>query len=263
MSTRILGFPALILAVSILLNTGCKKDPEIPAPPTEIIPTDTMGTTTVKLTIKPVWNGVPLDTADIHLTPTGQRVRIDLVKFYLSNLALISNGTAQPLFDVDLFDVTSGPLTRVYNAAVGDVDSLYFGLGLSPDLNHTDISTVPVNAPLGNNSGMYWAWATMYRFVLFDGKFDNDTDATGPPPFNFSIHTGLDTCYRTKEIPIALNIDSSDTARITLVVDVAKFFSDGTQSLDLSQNAIWHGEVDMIDVGLLVADLQIAAFSLE
>lgn len=217
----------------------------------------------LKLTVKPVWNGLPLDTADIHLTPTGQRVSIGLVKFYLSNFALLSNGTAFPVFDVDLFNVTNGPQTRVYSAAVGDADALYFGLGLSPDLNHTDISTIPVNDPMGNNSGMYWSWATMYRFVLFDGKFDNDPNATGPPPFNFSIHTGLDTCYRTKEIPIDLHMDNSDTARITLVVDVAKFFSNGTQTLDLSQNALWHGEVDLIDVGILMADLQIDALSVE
>ena len=167
------------------------------------------------------------------------------------------------MFDADLFDVTNGPLVRILTAPAGSYQAVQMGLGLPPAINHTDIATIPPNAPTGNNSGMYWSWATMYRFMLFEGHFDSDPNATGEPPFNFSLHTGLDTCYRTREIPFDLNVAADDTARLTITVDVAHFFTDGSQLLDLSQGAMWHGEVDQLDLALKVADLQAAALGVE
>ncbi|MBS1570197.1 MAG: hypothetical protein JST45_12285, partial [Bacteroidetes bacterium] len=47
--------------------------------------------------------------------------------------------------------------------------------------------------------------------------------------------------------------------RLTITVDIARFFSNGTQVLQLSQGAMWHGEVDELGIGLKAADLQAAA----
>ena len=241
------------LCVALLVLTGCRKDPPTPAVIGPVL----------KLTVRPVWNGLPFNKTQIHLTPSAQRVRPTLVKFFLADFTLVSGGTAHQLFDADLFDVTNGPLTRVLTAPSGEQQELRFGLGLPLALNHRDISTIPPNDPTGNNSGMYWSWATMYRFTLFEGHFDNDPNATGEPVDNFSIHTGLDTCYRTRSIPIDLHIDPDDTMRLTLDVDIAKFFTNGTDTLNLSQSASWHGEVDHINVGLKVATLESDAFSVE
>jgi len=241
------------LCIALLVLSGCRKDPDTPAVIGPVL----------KLTVRPLWNGLAFDKTQVHLTPTAQRVRPTLVKFYLADFTLVSGGTEHQLFDADLFDVTNGPLTRVLSAPTGDQQEVRFGLGLPPVLNHRDISTIPPNDPLGNNSGMYWGWASMYRFMLFEGHFDNDPYGTGEPADNFSLHTGLDTCYRTRSIPIDLHIDADDTMRLTVDVDIAKFFINGTDTLDLSQGAQWHGDVDYIDVGLKVATLESDAFSAE
>jgi hypothetical protein len=248
-TTTILGG----LCLALVLLSGCRKDPPTP----EVIGS------VLKLTVRPVWNGFPFDKTRIHLTPAAERVRITLVKFYLADFTLVSGGKDRRLFDADLFDVTNGPLTRVFSAPTGDQQELRFGLGLPPVLNHRDISTIPPNDPTGNNSGMYWDWASMYRFVLFSGHFDNDANATGEPPYNFDIHTGHDTCYRTRSIPIDLHLDADDTMRLTLNVDIARFFTNGTDTLDLSQFAIWHGEADNLENGLKVATLESDAFSVQ
>ena len=259
MYKRILEFPVLALALSALCIIGCKKDPEVPTPE----PTPPGLATPVKLTVQPVWNGAPFNPQSHYLTPSGQQVQVGLVKFYLAHFTVVENGIQDRLFDADLFDVTNGPLTRVLSMNAVSPHELRFGLGLPPEINHIDIATIPPNDPTGNNSGMYWTWASMYRFVLFEGHFDTDLTNTGPLPYNFSLHTGLDTCYRERSIPINLQKSADDTIRITLLVDVSRFFTNGADTLNLTQGSSWHGEVDNINLAIKVANLESAAFSVE
>ena len=256
MMCRLRTLPAGIIAALLMLLTSCHKDPGIPAPTT-----GPLGV--VKLTVKPTWNSAPFDKHLTYLAAGGQRVEVSLVKFYLSPLALPGEGGAPALFDADLFDVTNGPQERIISVPTGLYHTLHLGLGLPPSLNHRDIATIPPNSPTGNNGGMYWDWGSQYRFMLFEGKFDTVPNASGPPLFNFSIHTGLDTCYRARLLPINLLVEAGDTAHLVLNVDISRFFVDGTRMLLLSQGAMWHGDVDQLDLGLKVADLQVAAFSVE
>lgn len=247
--------PGLLFA-GIALLSACNKDPEVPTGPA-------VQYTPVKLTVKPVWNGAPFNPATHYQTAAGHQVTISLVKFYLSYFTVVENGAAERLFDADLFDVTNGPLTRVLSMSTNTPHELRFGLGLPRAINHMDIATIPPNAPTGNNSGMYWTWASMYRFLLFEGHFDTDLTNPGDLPYNFSLHSGLDTCYRERSIPITLQAGADDTARLTLNVDISRFFTDGTDTLDLTHGASWHGEVDNIDLAIRLANLQSAAFSVE
>ena len=43
----------------------------------------------------------------------------------------------------------------------------------------------------------------------------------------------------------------------------SRFFTNGTDTLDLTQGASWHGEVDNLGLALKLANLQSAAFSVE
>lgn len=245
----------LALAFVLLLGS-CRTDPAVP-------PTNNSGPEQVlKLTVRPTWNGAPFDKTTIYAAAGDQRIKVTELKFYLAPLELTSGDVTRQLFDADLFNVTDGPLYRTISVPVGNYQSVKLGLGLPYEMNHRDLSTIPPNAPTGNNSGMYWEWATMYKFVIFSGRFDSDPGGTGEPPYTFDIHTGLDTCYRTREIPFNLNVITTDTARLTINVDIARFFTDGNQVLDLSQGSIWHGMED-INIALKVADLQVAALSIE
>ncbi len=218
----------------------------------------------VKLTVTPRWGNAPFDRNTVYDNGAGQRVLVQSLRFYLSDLRLIGGGSTDTLFRADLFDVTDGPVSRVIQmpGGAGAYNEVRVGLGLPPDLNATDISQVPVNDPLGNNSGMYWTWATMYRFFLFDGRFDNDLGATGPLPFQFSVHTGLDPLFRSMAFPFA-PVVAQDTMRLQLVLDVDRIFVNGAQVLDLSQGSQWHGTVGDIAIGAHVADMQSNAFRIE
>ena len=246
------------MLLTLLVISCGKEDPAVPEAPAPL-----PGSGPVKLTIRPVWNGMPFNKSNVYLSAGDERILVQQVKFYLSRITLVAEAGDLELSDAELLDITNGPLTRVFSADTGAVDSLRFGLGLPPDLNATDIITVPPNDPLGNNGGMYWTWASMYRFLIFDGRFDTDPSASGTPPFPFSIHTGRDTCYRHSTIPLALSVTTTDTARIVLDVDLARFFTDGNVILKMSDGSQSHGEVEELGQALKLMDLAIKAVQLQ
>ena len=247
--------PVLLLVV---LLAGCRKDPaappSAPAPQAPMVP--------VKLTVKPIWAGGDFNKQTVYLAGGDQRVQVTALKFYLSPLQLEGPGGSHELFDADLFDVVDGAEHRMLWLREGSYNSLHFGLGLPPALNHRDLATIPPNAPTGNNSGMYWNWATQYRFVIFSGFFDNEPDSQGQPANAFDFHTGLDTCYRTGTLPYELHATEGDTVNLTLTVDIARFFQNGPAIFQLSDHAFWHG-VGSLNVGMRLADMQVAAFGTE
>lgn len=216
----------------------------------------------IRLAVVPLWGGTAFNKDSTYVTAGGQRVQVDLLKFYLSELSLTTAGSAEQLFAADLFNITDGPEQRWLSAEAGNWSGLRLGLGLPYELNHRDLATIPPDDPLGNNSGMYWDWGTMYKFSMFEGRFNNDV---GSPslPFLFSFHTGLDTCYRVRSFILPLRTGAGDTLQLTVKVDLARFFTDGNQVLDLSQGALWHGEPDLLPLVLKVVDLQAAAISVD
>ncbi|MFT3884164.1 MAG: hypothetical protein QM724_01665 [Flavobacteriales bacterium] len=240
------------MLAAVALFTACGREPatapSVPCP--------------VKFTVEPVWNGAPFNKGTVYMNADDKRVQVQTLKFYLAPVTLLGGAQQAEILRADLFDVVNGGATRILQAPAGRYTGLRFGLGLPHDLNHTDITQIDPNTPLGNNSGMYWTWATMYRFTLFEGRFDNDPQASGPLPFQFAYHTGLDTLYRTRTLPVMLEVTPSDTTEIVLQVDVARFFTNGSDTLDLSQGSSFHGEPGLLELGMRIADLERDAFRL-
>lgn len=249
---RIARSPVLFLLFIAAVTTACHRSTGVPA------------SSVVKLTVTPRWGDAPFNRNEVYDNGAGQRVLVQSLRFYLSDLRLVGGGATDTLFRADLFDVTDGPVSRVIQMPQGTsaYNEVRMGLGLPPDLNATDISQVPVNDPLGNNSGMYWTWATMYRFFLLDGRFDNDLGAIGPLPFQFSLHTGLDPLFRPMAFPFTPEV-VQDTLRLDLVLGVDRIFQHNGEVLDLSQGSQWHGTVGDIAIGAHVADMESNAFLIE
>lgn len=240
-----------IILAAVLALTGCRRDPSV----------EPVVDREVRVTFQPTWNGTDFEKSIVHLNASGQRVLIQQVKFFVSGFTLISDSGSAKVSEVELLDLTDGPQERTMRVPYGSYGSLRFGLGLPYALNHQDITQVQPPSPLDYGQGMYWEWTTMYRFMIFDGRFDTNPDGTGTPPFQFSLHTGQDECYREREIPLAVDILVDDTASITLNVDIARFFTDGTEVLDLSQGSQSHGESQSLPQALRLSDLAVKAIN--
>ncbi len=214
----------------------------------------------VEVTFRPLWNGEAFNKNTVYLSAADERIQIQQVKFYLSGLELKGAGSAL-MSPVELLDLTNGPILRRYTVPSGSYDSLHVALGLPPEVNSADITNIDPSSPLGNNSGMYWTWTTMYRFLIFDGRFDTDAAGTGTPPFQFSIHTGRDACFRERTIAFPLHVASGTPASLSINVDLARFFSEGTEVLRLSDGSQSHGAVQELPQAIKLSDLAIKAIS--
>ncbi len=243
-----------LLIAPLLFLAGCRHDQ--PVEPEPVVPL----TGVLKLTVRPTWNGADFDKTNVYLSAAEERVLIQMVKFYLSPIELIGD-TEVVASAAELMDITNGAQQRWMKIPVGTYNSLKFGLGVPYGLNHADITDIDPTLPLGSGQGMYWTWATMYRFMIFDGRYDTDPDATGTPPYQFSLHTGRDECYRDRVIPAPFAVSDGDTTGLVLAVDIARFFTDGDLVLDLSQGPQSHGEAQNLAPALRLSDLAVKAIN--
>lgn len=121
------------------------------------------------------------------LGTSDSEVTIDDLRFYVSNIRLLSGTEEVPLtltqdgkwqyMNVALLDFedgTNGCATSgnadlndrvVGTVPPGDYDGIVFEVGVPFDLNHADITDVP--SPL-NVGAMYWAWALGRKFLRVD-----------------------------------------------------------------------------------------------
>jgi len=240
----------LILGVAVsVLGCGRGEPPSVPA--------------TVRLTVAPMWAGAPFDKNIIYTNISDERIQVQLLKFYLGDLTMRSGSDSVRLFDVDLFTLTNGPITRTYQARSGDFDHVRVGLGVPAALNGSSPSMWANSDPLSITNGMYWTWATMYRFMIFEGRFDTLSTGIGTPPYQFSIHTGRNECYRTRSFPVNLSVAGGDTTDIRLELDLSHFFYSTTDTLYMATESQQHGSIGELPMSQKFSGMVMDAMSLQ
>ncbi|MEO8069397.1 MAG: MbnP family protein [Flavobacteriales bacterium] len=222
--------------LTILLLSGCDKhdpDPYVEPPPPA---------SGIELRVTPLWNGALFDKNTVYHNVMDYRVRVQLIRLYLSDLHLLTSGGEVHLSDAELFSITDGAQSVNIDAPPGSYTGLHFGIGIPEDLNHQDPVQYAGDNPLSVSNGMHWTWADGYRFVIFDGRFDTLSTGTGVPPELFSIHTGMDTCYREREFDaLPINVATGAYTVVDITFDLAKFFYTDTDTIDLAIDNQAHG----------------------
>lgn len=173
----------------------------------------------------------------------GQELKVNFWRLYLSNVALVrSDGSELPLPGVVLAEFTNGSPTqnvRVFSADApeGSYRGLRFDVGVPRDLNHLDASTQ--QAPLGVDSGMYWAWNPGYIFSRFEG-----TAALGGQSLPIALHMGEDRRRLTVNLadlqkPDTLLTVGPQGAAVSVKADLSQMLVSGVngQPFDLSQSS--------------------------
>ncbi|WP_027882756.1 MbnP family protein [Meiothermus rufus] len=134
--------------------------------------------------------GQPLQFGQTYQTPQKQRYQIDLLKFYLSEVALVRpDGSEVRVPGLVLAEFkpggpTQGVTLMRFEAPPGTYRGIRFNVGVPRELNHLDAATQ--SPPLGVNSGMYWAWNPGYIFFKLEGR------AFLEPERRWVIHMGTD-----------------------------------------------------------------------
>lgn len=219
------------------LMVGCDKqhDPDPYTPP--VLPSGG-----IRLKVTPLWEGALFDKYTTYNNVMDYRVQVQLFKLYLGDLHLLSDVGEHHLSDAELFVLTDSAVYVDLPAPAGNYTGLHFGIGIPEDLNHADPVQYDANHPLSVSNGMHWTWADGYRFVIFDGRFDTVSTGTGVPPELFSIHTGMDTCYRELTFgALPITVATGGYTQVDVKFDIAKFFYTATDTIDLGIDNQAHG----------------------
>lgn len=245
----------VVLVLPLTLVT-CKQGQPVPPEP-ELIGT-------LRVVIRPTWDGMPFHMNEVYHNVSGYRVKVEALKFYLGDVRFVDDGFFAAAKDVSYFDLQHDGDTVVWNnVPTGTWTSLRMGLGVPQALNDADPIVYPPGHPLSLALGTYWTWATAYRFVMFDGRYDLDGAGTGPVQQPFSMHTGVNVCYREFDLPLAtpLVVNGTSTSTVVLELAVDRFFHSDGEVLDLATENQTHGNDPAHVVALKLTNNVINAFS--
>ena len=164
-------------------------------------------------------------------TSAGQKLKMDNWQMYISNVSLVKpDGSEIRLPGLKLLKLgAAGPFQKVLafkgDAPVGQYRGVRFDIGVPRDLNHLDASTQ--SAPLGLDSGMFWAWNPGYIFSRFNGKA-----RLGNQTLNVELHLGGDNHRLSIDLAdllkpgTALNVTGKG-AQVAVKLDAARLVASG------------------------------------
>jgi hypothetical protein len=227
------------LALSLTLGlVACRPDEEVEPAPTPVPST----TGTLKVVIKPTWNGAPFEMNAVYENVSGYRVKTESIKFYMGDVRLVSGSGTTTVKDVELFNLRyNGDTVTWTGITPGDYSGISAGFGVPQALNDADPIVYPPGHPLDLAWGNYWTWATAYRFLQFDGRYDLDDVGSVDQPF--SMHTGVNVCYQEfdRTVPGGLSVTAGSTTTIVLGMAIDRFFYSATDTVDLATENQSHG----------------------
>lgn len=222
----------LLLFGVVLLAADCNDD--------NVQPTQTG---TLELTFKGTYGADPLVmyTRD-YSYEAGMKLKLQLFRFYLSNLTLSGD---TKLSDVEIVDfekiqtdaaAQQGITIRFQNVPAKDYSNLQFGVGVASNLNKTNPGDYSPGSPLSDN---YWSAATGYVFTKIEGNADIDGDGVFNDKLTF--HSGADQLYRTRDFNKNFTVKAGETTRLNFEVDLRKvLIKSDTDFLDFRKVTIDH-----------------------
>lgn len=214
----------------------------VPDKVVEPIPPPTTGT--LKVVIRPTWNGSPFQMNAVYNNVNDFRVKVEGLVFYLGEVRLTNGDGNITAKNIEIFDLRHNGDTVTWNGIQpGTYTGLFAGLGVPQPLNDADPIVYPPGHPLDLARGTYWNWATAYRFLQFDGRYDLNPIGEFAPALPFSMHTGMNVCYeefqRDLPTPVVVTVGSTTTLVLNMAID--RFFYSETDTVNLATENQTHG----------------------
>lgn len=173
--------------------------------------------------------GTPeFDTATHYLLPSGVKIQLSQLRFYLSNVRLINLDGTEILIPESWILVKPGIETfPIGTVTPGKFKGVKFLVGIDSASNSGGTSPAdrPAGHPLGFQSpSMFWSWASGYIFVRMEGSVD--TTGTGTPNLPFVCHVGSNALKREVQINFTdtLSVSSGVESFVHLKVQLDKLF---------------------------------------
>lgn len=208
----------------LLLSAGCNHETVDP----------NAGKTTLTVTFKAVYDGVPL-TKYVDYNYDDYKVQFSRFNVFFSDLKLLGT-TEASLSEIEWVDFTPDfapsddavEVTRTYTVPQGAYTGLSLGYGVSPSQNAKKPNEYPAGHPLANEVE-YWSGWKSYIFNKIEGQGDGDGD--GQADIFLVYHCGSDKVYREYAYDQAIQVTGPTS--VTVELDLKNLFYVDGQWLDL------------------------------
>lgn len=228
------------------------------------------GLAKVLLTFDPRYEGESIQPGDRFSEVHNYPVEFTSMKFYLSNIELVSGGEQKKLSDIEIISLDDNRVVLEFEVPSGSYSGVKFNLGVPSEMNGIEesnpdfmMSIFDANHPLNEDEGMYWNWNTGYRFFSFEGNCDTTDVGSDPLSMQFAFHSGTDTLYR--DLPIfnhSFSVDANQTKIIPFEIDMATLFASSEDTIDLKHERAYHGHFNQLPLGIKFANNSAASLKI-
>ncbi len=202
----------------------------------------------VQLNFKMTYGDDPLVMFEDVAFADGRMMQFSRISFFVSDVAISSNGVSQGGLDVDYLMLSDSHL-NLEAAQVGtplklsiedgeSFDKLQFNLGVTEDQNNSLPTDHTSSSPL-SRTGEYWPGWESYIYAKFEGDIDLNDNGEYEPGETFSLHLGTEAAFRSIEIDLTESKENYD-----VLIDIEKVFNNNGESYDIDGMRQMHGLSD-------------------
>jgi len=228
----------IFLFILFLLVSSCEDDDD-----------RDLGPSSLAITVALRTNNSAQYPGSVFQLNDSTEVLLETIRFYYSHLRLVDkNGDTLKLADRGFFDLDEpieGMVDRrsvEYNLPDGKYVALMLNVGLDSTQNATDPSSLPLEDPLSAAYGMFWTWASQYRFVMVEGRVNAPGTIGSADDQAFSYHPGGNDLYqRDVVLPIDLEVGQGEAVWLQLVFDPGVWFNGPGGNIEPYSQSTAHG----------------------
>jgi hypothetical protein len=189
---------------------------------------------------------VEVNTNYTSNSPELKGLRIDRMMTYISDVELQkADGAWVPVTDVLFYHLGVNDAKKFkFKVQKGDYQAIRFAVGLNAAQNGADPLQFETSHPLSSSKGMYWSWATKYRFVIFEGRVSETGPILGVDNVVFAYHPGHDDFYEIKSYPVNFSISNDELTSLTISASINQMFNGTGGTMDLPAERTTHTTPD-------------------
>ena len=162
-----------------------------------------------------------------YVTAAGDTVRLEALKYYVSNVRLRNRQTGALYLAPDSYRlvIVGDDPARLSLEVAGVTPGIYTELAFAVGVDNASNTSIDKVGDLDPANEMAWSWKTGYKFFLLEGSYRSDTTRNGTVVY----HIGGDANYRVltfrPDSALApLHIERERRTVVTLRADVGRVF---------------------------------------
>lgn len=174
----------------------------------------------INILLQPKWHDKSFFLDSTYTSNTQDKIKISALKFYLSNIKVITEDNIIPLVDYKLVDLQDINTLHVFqkNISVKEIKKIVFSIGVD--------SLASVSGALAGDldpsKGMYWAWQSGYINLKLEGT--SPSCNTRKQEFQFHIGGYQNPYYALQNLSFTVQ----NKKEYIVYIDIANFFDNLT-----------------------------------